>query len=319
MGETKKPIVCLGILVADLIGRPVRYIPEPGRLALVDEMSLHTGGCACNSATALARLGVPVELIGKVGGDPLGNFLLEELSRRGISVKGVCIDPDTGTSATMVMVGEDGERRFIHYIGANARLTLNDIDMDIIHKASFLHIAGALVLPGLDGAPTAKLLESARSHGTVTIMDTVWDDSGHWMKTLSPCLPYLDYFIPSLPEAQALTGLEEPFEVAQVLLNRGPKVVGIKLGDRGCVIAKSGEDPEQLLAYQVDVVDATGAGDAFAAGFLAGLWMGWSLKESARLANAVGALCVTGIGAAGRVSSLSETKRFMETTPLRTL
>jgi sugar/nucleoside kinase (ribokinase family) len=307
-----KSVVCLGILVADLIGRPVRSIPAPGRLALVDEMSLHTGGCACNTGTALARMGIPVEISGKVGSDPLGRFLLTELSQRGIGVGGIRSDSGAGTSASMVIVEPDGERRFIHYIGANARLTLDDIDMDLVESAGFLHIAGALVLPGIDGQPTAALLKRAREAGVVTLMDTVWDATGRWMETLAPCLPHLDYFIPSLPEAQALTGLEDPLQAAEALLDAGPGVVGLKMGEQGCLIASRDTPAFHIPAYQVEVVDATGAGDAFAAGFVAGLWHRWDLAKTARLANAVGALCVTGVGASGNVTTFEETLRFME-------
>jgi sugar/nucleoside kinase (ribokinase family) len=108
------PILCLGILVADVVGRPLRAVPDPGRLVLVDEMSLHTGGCAINAATALSRLGLPVEVIGKVGGDPFGDFVLNSMKERGIGTRGVKRDPQAGTSATMVMVAPDGERRFVH-------------------------------------------------------------------------------------------------------------------------------------------------------------------------------------------------------------
>ena len=124
--SNQNPVVCLGIMVADVLGKPLKSIPEPGRLVLVEEMSLHTGGCAVNTATALARLGVPVEIVGKVGSDPFGEFLLSELKKRGIGVEGVSKDKAVGTSATMVMVDPDGERRFVHYIGANAMLTVKD-------------------------------------------------------------------------------------------------------------------------------------------------------------------------------------------------
>jgi sugar/nucleoside kinase (ribokinase family) len=122
----ENPILCLGIIVADVVGRPLRAVPDPGRLVLVDEMSLYTGGCAVNAATALARLGLPVEVIGKVGEDPFGDFVLDALKQRGIGTVGIQRDPQNGTSATMVMVEPDGERRFVHYIGANAQLKLED-------------------------------------------------------------------------------------------------------------------------------------------------------------------------------------------------
>jgi len=313
----KKPIICLGIMVADIIGRPLHTIPEPGRLVLVDEMSLHTGGCAINSATALARIGLPVEVIGKVGADPFGDFLLNAMSERGIGINGVMRDDKVGTSATMVMVEPDGERRFVHYIGANANLSLSDVDVEIITTASILHIAGSLVMPGIDGQPTAELLAEARAAGVTTFLDTVWDDTGRWIDVLAPCLPQIDYFVPSLPEAQALTGLESPEDVARALLGKGVGTVALKMGADGCLVMGDAGSALRLPAFQVDVVDATGAGDAFAAGFIAGVWKGCSLAETARFANAVGALCVTGVGATGSVNTLPDTMQFMEVTPYK--
>jgi len=312
-----KPIICLGILVADIVGRPVRAVPDPGRLVLVDEMSLHTGGCAINTATALTKLGLPVEVIGKVGLDSFGDFVLNALAERGIGTRGITRDKEVGTSATMVMVAPDGERRFVHYIGANAHLTLEDIDLEIVKTGSILHVGGSLVLPGIDGQPTAELLRNARLAGVTTFLDTVWDDTGRWMDILAPCLPNIDYFVPSLPEGQALTGLDDPAEVASALLECGVMTVGLKMGVDGCLVMSGEDQVIRLPAFQVDVVDATGAGDAFAAGFIAGVWHGWPLEQTVRFANAVGALCVTGLGASGGVRSLSETLSFMENALLK--
>lgn len=315
--KDKKPVVCLGIMVADVVGRPVYSIPEPGRLVLVEEMSLQTGGCAINAATALAKLGLPVEVIGKIGIDPFGNFLLSELVNRGIGSQGVKRTTEVGTSATMVMVDKDGERRFVHYIGANAHLTLGDIDSSVTQNASILHVAGSLVMPGIDGEPTALLLANARSAGVITCLDTVWDDTQRWMKILKPCLPLVDYFLPSLPEAQALTNCTDPGDTAKALIDYGVGTAVIKMGAEGCLVLTKKGETIRLPAFQVDVIDATGAGDAFAAGFIAGIWFGWNLEEVACLANAVGALCVTGLGASGGIRNLPETLEFMQKTPLK--
>jgi sugar/nucleoside kinase (ribokinase family) len=301
-------------MVADVVGRSVRAIPAPGHLVLVDEMGLFTGGCALNTGSALAKLSVPVEVIGPVGVDPFGNFLLDEMRRRKLGLRGVKRIPDVGTSATMVMVEPDGERRFIHYIGANAYLTKADVDLELISNASILHVAGSLVMPGIDGEPTAEILRFARQAGVTTCLDTAWDDTGRWLAILGPCLSHLDYFIPSLAEAQALTGLDDPLEMAKVFLNYGIGTVGIKMGERGCLVATSQGEVISLPAFRVNSVDATGAGDAFAAGFIAGVWFGWSIEQSARLANAVGAMCVTEMGAIGGIHNLPETLEFMEKT-----
>jgi sugar/nucleoside kinase (ribokinase family) len=309
-----KPIICLGILVADIIGRPLRVIPDPGMLVLVDEMSLCTGGCASNTASALAKLGLPVEVIGKIGMDAFGDFVLNALAERAIGTSGIKRTSEVGTSASMVMVTADGERRFIHCYGANAHLTLADVDLAMVETGSILHIAGSLVMPGIDGLPTAELLKHARAAGLTTFLDTVWDDKGHWMDILAPCLPYVDYFVPSLLEARALTGLDKPEDVANALLKAGVRIVGLKMGEAGCLVMTSAGDIIRQPALQVDVVDATGAGDAFAAGFIAGVWQDWPLEQTARFANAVGALCVTGVGASGGVRSFPETLAFMEST-----
>lgn len=303
-------------MVADVVGKPIKSVPEPGRLVLVEEMSLHTGGCAVNTATALARLGMPVEVIGKVGTDPFGDFLLNTLMERNIGVQGVLRDKSTGTSVTMVMVDPDGERRFVHYIGANAMLTIEDVDMNLLRGKSILHIAGSLVLPGLDGESTAELLRSARAEGLVTFLDTVWDDTGRWMELMKPCLQYIDYFVPSLPEAQEITQLEDPIEVARSLINAAVGTVALKMGAEGCLVMNKDGEIIRYPAFPVKVVDATGAGDAFAAGFIAGVWNGWNLEKTALFANAVGAMCVTGLGASGGVNSMEDTQDFINKTPI---
>lgn len=312
-----KSVICLGIMVADVVGRPLRAVPDPGRLVLVEEMGLYTGGCAVNAATALSRLGLPVEVVGKVGGDPFGDYLINTLTKRGIGIKGVTRDQILGTSATMVMVDNEGERRFVHYIGANANLTLDDIDTNLLDNAAILHVAGSLVLPGIDGAPTAELLKIAKQKGVITFLDTVWDDTGRWKELLKPCLPEIDYFVPSLPEAQAITGYQNPNEAARSLLESGVGTVGLKMGSDGALVMDREGKQIHLSAYEVNVIDATGAGDAFAAGFIAGVYNGWPLEKTGQFANAVGALCVTGIGASGGVSSLEETLTFMENTQLK--
>ncbi|MBA2462024.1 MAG: carbohydrate kinase family protein, partial [Actinobacteria bacterium] len=144
-------VVCLGILVADMIARPVERVPEPGALGLVDEISLRGGGCALNTATALARLGLSVGCAGKVGADTLGDFLLGLIDDRGIERALVLRDPARPTSASVVLVDTAGERTFLHVPGANGELHTEELDRERLLDARALHVAGALVLPALDG------------------------------------------------------------------------------------------------------------------------------------------------------------------------
>ncbi|MEP6757087.1 MAG: sugar kinase [Chthonomonadales bacterium] len=303
-------IACVGILVADLIGRPIDAIPEKGRLGLVDNMSLHIGGCASNTGISLAKLGVSTSVIGKVGADGLGKFMLQTLEAEGIDTRGMTEDATLNTSASMVLVDADGERTFIHYLGGNAEFRDTDVAWNIANEAKIFHVAGALVMPAFDGEPMAAVLKQARANGQITSLDVVWDATGKWMKTLAPALVDLDYFMPSHSEAQMMTGYEAPSDVAKSLHDHGVKTVALKLGCEGCFVSGP-SGVVQVPGFKVEAVDGTGSGDAFDAGLLCGVMNGWDVERSARFANAVGALCVTGVGATTGIRSMQATLDFM--------
>jgi sugar/nucleoside kinase (ribokinase family) len=273
-------------------------------------MTLHIGGCAANTGIDLARLGVGTVVLGKVGNDGLGDYVLRTLGSCGVDTRGVVRDASVGTSASMVLIGSDGERTFLHHLGGNARYRAEDVDWTVIEGARILHVAGALVMPALDGPPMADVLRRGRERGLITSLDTVWDATGRWMETLEPCLPFADYFLPSLAEAQHLTGRRTPPDVAGALLDAGVKVVGLKLGEEGCYL-RTMDREVRVPGLKVNAVDGTGSGDAWDAGFLCGLVRGWDLERTARFANAVGALCVMEVGATAGVRTLEETEDFL--------
>src|SRR6185503_12044846 len=184
-------VVCLGILVADVIARPVDRVPDSGSLALVGEIVLRGGGCALNTGTALTRLGLSVACAGKVGGDAFGDFVIGLLDERGVDRSLVARDASLPTSATVVLVDEAGERTFLHVPGANGTVGADELDLDRVLAARALHVAGALVMPALDGEPMAALLAEAQRRGVTTSLDTVWDATGEWSR-LEPSLPHLD-------------------------------------------------------------------------------------------------------------------------------
>jgi sugar/nucleoside kinase (ribokinase family) len=298
-------VVCVGILVADAIARPVDRLPPSGALDLLDDISLHGGGCALNTASTLVRLGLRSTVVGRVGADPFGDFILQLLDERGVDRRGVAQDPEVPTSATVVLVDSAGERTFLHVPGANGRLRREELDERLLYGGRALHVAGALVMPGLDGEPTAAILEQARARGLTTSLDTVWDATGRWERLL-PSLPHLDLFAPSLTEGSALSGRREPESVAAWLRGRGVGTVALKLGADGCFV--SSEEFEGFLAAPpVEAVDGTGSGDAFAAGLLYGRLAGWPIERSAAFANAAGALAATAVGAVEGVRSLEAT------------
>ena len=306
-------VACVGILVADAIARTVDGLPESGKLQLTDKIELFTGGCAMSSAIDMAKLGLKIAIIGKIGNDGFGKFISTALKDENVNVEGLRIDDAIGTSASIVTVDSSGERSFLHYLGANAEFGIEDIDYSIIHDSGIVFVAGTMLLPKFDGVQCAEFLKKSKEMGKYTVLDTAWDSRGRWMKVLEPCMKHIDLFIPSIEEAAMLSGKEEPDEIADTFLEMGVKTAVIKLGKKGCFIKNLDGEKHLIPTYsKFKAVDTTGAGDSFVAGFLTGMTKGWSLYECGKFANAVGTHCVMAAGASTGIKSLEETLKFME-------
>lgn len=306
-------VVCIGIAVADVVSRPVDIIPEQGKLGLIDKIELHTGGCAVNAAIDMAKIGLDVAIIAKVGNDGFGNYLINSLKKNHVNTTGLKTSDNVGTSASVVLNDSTGERTFLHSLGANAEFTEADIDYSLIEESKIVVIAGTLLMPKFDGEDCAKVLKKAKELGKYTVLDTAWDSKGRWMNVLEPCMKYIDLFIPSYEEAVLLSGKHEPEEIADVFLSYGVKLAVIKLGKEGCFIKSSEGEIYKLPTYSaIKPVDTTGAGDSFVAGFVTGLSKGWTLYECGRFANAVGTHCVMEVGASNGIKNLDEILKFIE-------
>ena len=184
-----------------------------------------------------------------------------------------------------------------------------ELDEDVLFSGR-VHLAGALVMPRLDGEPAATVLERAKARGLTTSLDTVWDATGRWGPRPSP-LPFVDVFVPSLAEATAISGEQEPAAAAAWLRERGVGMVALTLGADGCYVAGAGFEG-RVAAPAVEAVDGTGAGDAFAAGFLYRHLAGWPLERTAAFANAAGALATTAVGATEGVVGLEDALALAE-------
>jgi len=313
VSKIESEIACIGILCADIIGKTIDELPEKGKLNLVDNISLHIGGCAANVAIGLSKIGIPSSIIGKIGNDSLGGYLLSSMNSLGVNVDGLKTDDQLSTAASMVMISADGERTIVHSLGANKGFCYENIDLSIISPLKILLIAGTFLMPSFDGAGTEKLLKFARDKGVLCCMDTAWDSTGEWMSKIETSLKYLDWFMPSYDEAKELTGRTDPEGIAQVLVNKGAKNVVIKLSNEGCYVQPGSGKGYMVPSFsKVQAVDSSGAGDSFCAGFIAGLYMGWDIRKCAIFANAVGAHCVMKIGTTTGIVSMEEILEFVE-------
>ena len=257
-----------------------------------------------NTASTLAKLGLDAAVAGKVGADPFGDFLLDLLDARGVARDAVVRDPRVPTSSTVVLVGETGERTFLHAPGASNALRREELDPELLYAGRALHLAGALVMEGLDGEPFAAIAAEARRRGVLTSLDTVWDPTGRWAR-LEPALAHLDLVVPSMGEGEAVSGERGAERVAAWFRDRGVGEVALTMGRGGAYVSGAGF-AGFVDGIPVAAVDDTGAGDAFAAGMLYGKLAGWRLERAARFACALGALATTVVGASDAVPSVDE-------------
>ena len=308
-----KDVVSIGILVADVISKPVKSLPEKGKLMPIDSITLHSGGCALSSAVDMSKIGLDTAVVGKIGDDGFGSYLTTVLKDAGVETKGLAIGEGSNTSASVVVVGDDSERSFIHCFGANGEFTYEDIDFNFVKDYKVAFFTGVNLMSSFDGNPLGRAVRKARELGCITIMDTAWDASGRWMELVRDSLPYLDYFIPSYDEATNIAGKTDPSDIADVFMSHGVKNVAIKLGKNGCYI-KTSEGIEYTIPTFLEVkpVETTGAGDAFSSGFITGIHMGWPLYKCGLFANAVGTFSVSRVGASTGIKSLAETIDFIK-------
>src|SRR5579884_1786919 len=298
-------VLCCGNLVRDILVGPVEE-PGWGRTTWVRSIEETFGGNGANTSYTLARLGESVRLMGTVGQDEAGTRVLAQLEAAGVNVKGVRRSA-LSTPTTIALVHASGARAFLHQPGASHEPfdDVLDIVADMVRGCNRFHLANVFALPALRSR-AGELVARARDGGATVSIDTGWDARGEWLSTLRPCLPHADLLFVNDDEARELTGQSHPIKAARELQRHGVRNVVVKLGAAGCFIL-AGEESIASPAFQVPVVDTTGAGDCFAGGFLAALQRGASYIEAAQFANAVGALSVQKLGGTTGLMTFDET------------
>ncbi len=295
-------ILLIGAAIVDIPLVPV----DPGVFTApstpLERIAMQVGGDAANEALVLARLGHAPALISTVGRDAPGEFVLQTLSASGVDVTRVARKTDLDTSINIVLVGADGERRFITSRSSSLRrMRLGDIlpalQAPDIDGAQIACLASLFVSPLLSLADTAALFDALKARGLTLCADTTRPKRGETLREAGEALSRLDYFFPNLEEAAALTGARDPDAIADALLGCGVKHVALKLGGRGCLLKIRDERHLIPAVPGVRCVDTTGAGDTFAAAFIAALLEGKPLVACGRFANAAASLCVERVGA----------------------
>jgi ribokinase len=280
-----------------------------GETVLGREFQMHPGGKGANQAVAVARLGYPVQMIGKIGSDALGDPLWGHLQKEGVGLEGVQRS-DGASGVAMIVVSADGENCIVVTPGANAEVTPEYVDShrDLIRNAGL--VLTQLEIP-LD--TVEHVADLCFQYQVPLILDPAP------AQALPPSLlKRVRWFTPNETEAAfyAPNGLAVNDEAtsrtrARRLLSQGPEGVLLKMGARGLYLATDAID-EQLDAIPVKVVDTTAAGDSFNGAFAVGLLLGRSPKESARFAAAAAALSVTRAGAQPSMPHLQEVEQMLE-------
>jgi sugar/nucleoside kinase (ribokinase family) len=310
-------VTCLGILVADIFANPIPELPAPGQLALTDRFLLAAGGCASNTAAGLSRLGRQVKVLGKVGTDLFGGFVLDDLRRLGVDCSNVAFSKTHPTSGTVIVNVTGEDRRYLHCVGANADFSFADVNPSALDGSRVLYVGGYMVMPKFGEEDLTQLFRAAKKRSVKTVLDVVTPPGLALSRgQLEAMLAYTDIFLPNNDEAEAMTGLKDPIEQASFLSSLNPTCdVVITMGARGAVACR-GREMIEAGTYSVKSIDESGAGDAFAAGYITGLLEEWSLEKTVSFASAVGASCTSALGCTAGVFTFAEALAFIEQQPL---
>jgi sugar/nucleoside kinase (ribokinase family) len=299
-------IATVGVHVLDTHVIGIESIPAGSDGQLVETIRLSPAGTAGGTAVVLARLGAEVQSFGAVGEDPIGAILLSLLEVGGVDVGGLVRKADSQTSASVIPVRANGDRPAWHCIGANGAFTLDDLDLAALDAITHLHLGGPEFL---GGEAAGKLLAHGRSIGATTSLDLLAPGDPDLMAWIADALPQTDYLLPNDEQVLGLTGASSVADGARALLDAGAGCVAVTQGSRGALVVTEDETIE-VPAYVVDVVDTTGCGDAFSAGFLRGLSLGRDLRGAAELGCATAAQVARGLGTDAGSYSLESVEEF---------
>lgn len=292
---------------------------EKGNLRKAHLFELGWGGDTSNLAVAVARLGRKPGYLCRIGDDEFGMSFLEMWKRERVDTSHVIVEKGGFTAAYFISLKNGGEHDFtyIRRGSAASHLSAQDIDSRYIKSAKVVHISGITQAISEDcRAATMKAVSLAKDAGVKVSYDPnirlkLWSSSEAAKRVIAETVPSADMFLPTAEEATMLTGTSDPAEQAEKLLNSVSEVVAIKMGAKGCYMAKSNGEKLMVGGFQVKVVDTTGAGDAFDGAVIVGYLEAWSIKKIGEFANGAGALTTTGKGAVKPIPTRRQVEKLI--------
>jgi sugar/nucleoside kinase (ribokinase family) len=300
-------ILVAGEINPDLILSSPELQPRFGQHeTLVDSANLTIGSSCAIFACGAARLGLRVAIVGIVGKDLFGDFMLYEMQKRDVDTSNVIIDPDYSTGLSVILSrGQD--RAIMTYMGAIDALQAHHVSDALLEKSRHLHVASyflqTALKPGLPG-----LFQRAHSLGLTTSLDTNWDPAEQWGGVIS-LLEMTDLFLPNAAEVQAIAGIPDAGNAALSLAHHAG-LVAVKLGAEGALAARDNQ-LVHVPTIPVQVVDTVGAGDSFDAGFILGYLENWSLERSLKLATLCGAISTQSAGGTNGQATFDQAMQYV--------
>ena len=298
---TKFDVVGFGALNVDRLFK-VNRIAAKEEESFITDFAETCGGSAANTVVGLARLGCKVGFVGKVVGDREGKMLLEEFRSEGVDTKGVAVARQGRSGTVIGFVDENGERALYIDPGANDQVEFNEKNRTYVSHTMFLHLTSFV---GEESFQTQKRIVETIPEDTLVSFDPGALYARKGIAALGSIVERTFVLMPNAGELELLTGITDYRKGAEAMLRKGVKVVAVKLGSRGCYVT-DGKQSYNVEAFKVSVVDTTGAGDAFCAGFLYGLIKHRNLEECGRIGNFVASRCTTKMGARAGLPTLKD-------------
>jgi sugar/nucleoside kinase (ribokinase family) len=307
---------CAGILVADTFCGPMDMLPIEGQLLAIEAMVTRAGGCAANVAISLAKQGILSTVYGCLGKDPPAQVVLQALKDANVNVEDIQFTADFPTSQTVILLVEGEDRRYIHVFGANKAFSTDKLVLDHLKNLDVFYLGGLFAMPSLQTQALRDVLKFCQDNGVQTVVDVVLPHYHEGVEGLDELLPYIDYFLPNNTEAEQITGKHAPLEQIHAFREYGANQVIITRGTQGAVAA-TGDDYWKCGVFEVDTIDPSGSGDAFAAGIITGMVKQWGMEQTLRYATAIAASCTLRVGTTDGVFTSGQVVSFLEAHELK--